>query len=454
MLSHWQRCLDCRAHSRIVSLLIRVYASGADEGQGHLFRKRSDAVVTYTVWETVQAPDIIVVVDENGNFISQSVAEPTPGPIAAAEPQIPAEAPAAMVTYAPNPADIAPPSSEPETHDVIAQEPTQESAQPGEQPAPEQHPAPVSYEPPAEEPAPVAPVEPVTPPPPAPEVNQVASANGYEFNQRSGYGIGWSNYNGDQFSTSCKDFDQADQEWAQLTDYDVVRIYGADCGQPGISFKLAKKYGKKVFVGLYWLDERFDDQIQAIVDAVADSGIGWDAVDTVSIGNEDVHRREKTPGEIIAYVQRAKGRLSEAGYNGPVVHVDSQDSILANPELCSEDAGDYIAANVHPFFNDHTPADQAGQFVRDQLELLRSCGASKRRRRSDVRVRVAEVGWPKNGDPNGEAVPGKANQRVALESIKNAAADHLIFFSAFDHKWMKDGPTTFNTEQHWGILDG
>ena len=208
-----------------------------------------------------------------------------------------------------------------------------------------------------------------------------------------------------------------------------------------------------MFVGIYWLDERLEKQIDDIIAAVKDFDLGWDAVDTISVGNEDVHRGEKTPSEVIDFVSRAKTQLRDAGYQGPVVHVDSQDRILANPELCSEAAGDYIAANIHPFFNAHNTAEHAGDFVLDQIGLLHQCGMSKRRRRDNVRVRATEVGWPKAGDANGIAVPSKDNQLTAIESIKSKEFDQLILFSAFDNKWMKDGPNTFNTEKFWGILD-
>jgi exo-beta-1,3-glucanase (GH17 family) len=237
-----------------------------------------------------------------------------------------------------------------------------------------------------------------------------------------------------------------------MADYDIVRVYGADCGEPGIALQLAKKYNKKVFMGVYWLDNRLSSEVQAIINEVESSGSGWDRIDTISIGNEDVHRREKTPGQIYDAVFTAKNQLRAAGYTGPVVHVDSQEAILANPDLCGERAGDYIAANVHPFFNAQTSADQAGDFVQKQIDLLKQCGAASHYRHSERRVRVTETGWPKNGDANGAAIPSKANQNVALDSIKSKIANDVIIFSAFNNYWMRDDSTTFNTEHYWGLL--
>jgi exo-beta-1,3-glucanase (GH17 family) len=398
---------------------------------------------------------VIEYYDEDGNFLSWGYgAAPTPPPSPISDPHIPAPAPAeALPTDQP---DVPPgPEFASVQEAPVVEEPAVEDPAPVAPPfVPELPPAPVQeLPPPAQEPAPPAPVEEAPPAVPAPEVNHAAPNPDYSFGKRSGYGIGWSNYNGDESFSECKTFEQANTEWAQLSDFDVIRIYGADCGQPGIAFELAKKYNKKVFVGIYWLDERLDEQIQEVIDGVSSSGAGWDPVDTISIGNEDVHRGEKTPAEIITIVTEARNKLKAAGYNGPVVHVDSQDQILANPGLCGEGAGDYIAANIHPFFNGHNAAEDAGQFVEDQIELLRQCGAKARRKRAGFRVRAAEVGWPKAGDVNGIAIPSKENQRIALESIKSKNLNDLILFSAFDNKWMKDGPNTFGTEKFWGILD-
>lgn len=269
----------------------------------------------------------------------------------------------------------------------------------------------------------------------------------------STYGIGWSGYKGDTSNATCKTAEDADHEWSQMQDYAIVRVYGTDCVQPYNAVQLAKKYNKKVFMGIYFLDDTMSNEVQSIIDAIQSSGARWDHIDTVSIGNEDVHRGEKTVDEIFDAITSARQQLQAAGYTGPIVHVDSQDAILANPELCGQSAGDYIAANIHPFFNPQTCAEQAGEFVQSQIDLLRQCGSTQGHRRDAIRVRVTETGWPKNGSTNGAAVPSKLNQGIAMNSIKSKIASDVIVFSAFNNYWMLDDPTTFDTEHYWGLLD-
>lgn len=267
-----------------------------------------------------------------------------------------------------------------------------------------------------------------------------------------GYGITWTGYKGSEDSSACKTAEDADREWSQLGAFSIVRLYGTDCDQPSIALSLAKKYNKKVFLGVYDLSPfAIPGQIRTIVDAANENG-GWASVDTIAIGNEDVNRGDKSPGQVIAAVNQARSLLRPAGYGGPIVHVDTQNAILAHPELCGHVAGDYIAANIHAFFNPNTPANQAGDFVAGQVDALRQCGATSWKRRN-VRVRVTETGWPKAGEANGLAVPGKSFQQAAIASIKSKLSNDVFLFSAFNNYWMKNGPGTFNAEHYWGTLD-
>lgn len=260
----------------------------------------------------------------------------------------------------------------------------------------------------------------------------------------------WTGYKGDESNSVCKTLDDADREWSQMGAFTTVRVYGTDCDQPNIALTLAQKYNKKVFLGVYWLDDRLGSQLQTIVEAIKVNGNNWGLVDSIAIGNEDVHRGGSAM-QVAGAVTKSRFVLRASGYRGPIVHVDSQDAILANPLLCTRAAGDYIAANIHAFFNPNTPAEQAGEFVSGQVDALRACGAG--RKRGNVRVRVTETGWPKDGVANGAAVPSKDNQLKAIASIKAKMGNDVFLFSAFNNYWMRDGPATFNAEHYWGILD-
>ncbi|KAI5289951.1 hypothetical protein KEM54_002828, partial [Ascosphaera aggregata] len=105
---------------------------------------------------------------------------------------------------------------------------------------------------------------------------------------------------------------------------------------------------------------------------------------------------------------------------------------------------DVLGANLHPFFNAKTKAADAGTFVKSQFELLHKVCNGKR-------VINLETGWPNAGGANGEAIPGKSEQKAAIDALIQEVGEDSVFFSYEDDGW-KD-PGQFNVEQHWGCFD-
>lgn len=254
---------------------------------------------------------------------------------------------------------------------------------------------------------------------------------------RKKYGISYSPYK----RGGCKGQEEVDQDIRQLRQFSFVRFYGIDCNQAETITKAARKNNMMVFAGLFDIDN-IDDDVQKIIDA-ADGD--WSTFHTVSVGNELVNRGQKSPAEVVGAVNSARGILRQAGYQGPVVTVDTSSQMIAHPELC--DGSDYCAANCHAFFDATQTPENAGPYVLEQARHVSE--ASK----EGKEVIITETGWPSAGEPNGAAVPSPQNQRIALKSLEESFPDGgLVFFSAFDDDWKEDNAWTFGTEQHWGLL--
>lgn len=219
-----------------------------------------------------------------------------------------------------------------------------------------------------------------------------------------------------------------------------MRFYGIDCNQAETVTHAARQNDMQVFAGLYNIDD-IETDLQKIIDA-ADGD--WSTFHTVSIGNELVNRGSKTPGEVVGTVISARRILRQAGYEGPVVTVDTFNQIIAHPELCDE--SDYCAANCHAFFDSNQTPENAGPYVLEQARhVYQATGGNKQ-------VIITETGWPSAGEANGHAVPSRQNQLKALKSLRQSFPDGgIVFFSAFDDKWKQDTPWTFGTERHWGL---
>ncbi|KAK2024798.1 cell wall glucanase [Colletotrichum zoysiae] len=242
----------------------------------------------------------------------------------------------------------------------------------------------------------------------------------------------------------CKTAEQMDADFAQLKgNYSVVRTYGTDCNQIANALPAAKKAGLELFLGIFDISS-IPTQVAIIVSAVNGD---WSLINTVSVGNELVNNGKATAQQMVTAVGETRQLLRAAGYTGPVVTVDTFVAVLANPELC--DASDYCAMNIHPFFDINTAAKDAGTFITRMVSQVQSKLSDRNKR-----IVCTETGWPWKGNANGAAIPGIEEQQLAVDSIKVAYASHaadVILFSAFNDLWKHAEAATFNAEQYWGI---
>jgi exo-beta-1,3-glucanase (GH17 family) len=266
-----------------------------------------------------------------------------------------------------------------------------------------------------------------------------ASAAEKSKTKRGKYGTSYSPYRAD---STCKGQSEVDRDIHALREFGLVRIYGVDCDQARtVSHAVRQHSHMRVFAGIYDLSH-IDGDLQTLIAAAAGD---WAIFHTVSIGNELVNKGENTPAEVIGAVNGARQSLRAAGYDGPVVTVDTFNKLIEHPDLCA--ASDYCAANCHAFFDATQTAETAGPYVAEQARLVsQAVGGGKS-------TMITESGWPYAGVPNGKAIPSKENQELAIRSLEDSFPDGgLILFSAFDDRWKQDNAWTFATEKFWGFL--
>ena len=247
--------------------------------------------------------------------------------------------------------------------------------------------------------------------------------------------ISYSPYNPDN---SCKSTSQVAQDLEGISSYGVIRLYGVDCDQ--IANVLAATKGKNVqiFAGIFSLTD-IPSQVKTITSAVNGD---WSVVNTVNVGNELVNSGTASASDVIAGISQAKGLLKAAGYNGPVVTVDTEIAMENNIGLCT--ASDYCAINCHAFFDPNTSSSGAGAFVLGWAQKISQLAGGKT-------TVITETGWPSAGDSHNKAVPSPEDQKTALASLQSAFSSNMILFSAYNTPWKKDSSATFGAERFWGI---
>ncbi|ORY15818.1 glycoside hydrolase superfamily [Clohesyomyces aquaticus] len=258
-------------------------------------------------------------------------------------------------------------------------------------------------------------------------------------------GVAWDAYTESNGANGCKSESQVADEFSAMASFKIVRTYGIDCSQVDRAVKHALANGQQLLLGFYMPNDTPAQAVQVFSNAIKQHADGnWGVVAAVTVENEGVLSKRMTASEVVNGINQARNLLKQAGYNGPVGAVETAPSLIDNPQVC--EASDFAFANIHPFFDTNTVAADAGSFVQGQIAQIEKACPNKR-------VVVMESGWPYQGQAHGKAVPSRANQKAALESLRNAFTQDLVLFSGFDSTWKAASADTFYTEQYWGFLD-
>jgi exo-beta-1,3-glucanase (GH17 family) len=358
---------------------------------------------------------------------------PPPAPVTSDVPSSPA------FTPTPEPSSVQVeqnPPNPPPNAPAPAPAPEPEPSQPAPAPSAEAAPAP----PAAQSPAPA----PESAPAPAPESNP----QGNQPTDRLGLGVTYDPFTGGEGSSRCKTDQEMDSEFDKMKSYGSVRIYGMGCNVISTAVRKTVQNNQKLMAGAYMSTrgngEDLSQVIQALKDAVDEfAGGNWDIVQLFSVENERVNDHDMTASAVVDAINNARGQLRSLGYNGPVGAVETVPATVDNPAICK--ASDVVMVNCHPFFDPNTKADDAGTFVKGQIEQVKAACDNKR-------VVITESGWPHQGDANGQAVPSPENQRKALASLRNNFDTDMFIHNAFDSLWKSDWASSFNAERYWGVI--
>ncbi|KAF2801888.1 glycoside hydrolase [Mytilinidion resinicola] len=233
--------------------------------------------------------------------------------------------------------------------------------------------------------------------------------------------------------------------------FTTVRTYSTDCGGLESIGAACKEHKVLMILGVFIKDAATfesgcDEQVGDII-TWGKAG-NWDLVAMVVIGNEAIFHEYCTAGELAAYITKAKAKIQGAGLPStvPFTTTDAVSAILEfGSALC--DSIDVLAANVQPFFTSSVYANKAGEEVKKQLEAISVvCPGPAAKGLYNL-----ESGWPTGGEQNGNAKPGKAEQRAAIKNIIEVCGHQSVIFSYGNDEWK--APGQFGVEQTWGCAD-
>ena len=203
----------------------------------------------------------------------------------------------------------------------------------------------------------------------------------------------------------------------------AVRTYQAG-GIYGKIPALAKEAGLNVAIGA-WIGKNEQEnqrEIEALKQVYLDN-IG--NIVRVIVGNEAILRNDRTPEEMIRYLESLQSEIS-----APISTAEPWHIWLKYPELANH--VDYLAVHFLPYW-ENQPVDHAIDFIVLKYNELQQAFPGKP-------IVITEVGWPSRGRTRGPAVASVANQAKFLRRFLDLAErENYTYYiiEAFDQVWKK-----------------
>ncbi|KAJ8070431.1 hypothetical protein OCU04_000805 [Sclerotinia nivalis] len=245
-----------------------------------------------------------------------------------------------------------------------------------------------------------------------------------------------------QDSGACKTAEQVSTDVALIASkgFKAIRMYSTDCSGLENIGSAAKTAGIKLIIGIFISETGCSGAASQVTDLIAWGQ--WSLVELIVVGNEAIFNGYATATELAAFISSSSSSFKSSGYSGQVTTTEPLNIWQEyTSTLCA--VVDITGANLHPFFNAQTTAENAGKFALSQLELAESICPGL----SAVNL---ECGWPSAGSCNGLACPGTSEQSIAIASIVELCGGRTTIFSYTDDYWK--APGAFNAEQHWGSI--
>jgi exo-beta-1,3-glucanase (GH17 family) len=222
--------------------------------------------------------------------------------------------------------------------------------------------------------------------------------------------------------------------------FTTIRLYGTDCDGLNSVGAAAAAAGLKMIVGVFIKADGVAGARPQIGQIVAWGNAGnWGKVVMLIVGNEAIHQGFSDGPSLAGLIGEAKAALVAAGQGGiPVSTAETVASLGQYKDvLCP--VMDVAGANIQTFFDGSVVAENAGDFVLAQLDLIKGFCPGK------SAYYNFESGWPSGGASNGASIASPQAQQAAMGSIIAKAGDRTVIFSHQDDLWKAPG-----IEQHFG----
>jgi glucan 1,3-beta-glucosidase len=216
-----------------------------------------------------------------------------------------------------------------------------------------------------------------------------------------------------------------------------VRTYSVSEGLDEVP-KIARELGLKVMLGL-WISSDAPSNDKEIAHGIALANEYADVVSAVIVGNEVLLRREQTPAQLRALIERVR-----VGTSVPVTYADVWEFWLRNPDLAQ--VSSFVTVHILPYWEDQPIG------IDHALDHVQNIYAKVQAAFPHTQIFIGETGWPSSGRPRLTAVPSLINEaRFIREFVTYAESAKIPYnlIEAFDQPWKRIQEGTVGG--YWGL---
>ncbi|KAF4548783.1 putative glycosyl hydrolases family 17 protein 2 [Elsinoe fawcettii] len=238
---------------------------------------------------------------------------------------------------------------------------------------------------------------------------------------------------------SCKTIDQWKDAFTRMKKspgpFNAARLYASsDCNTLANAVPAAMALKTKILVGVWTQDDNhFNAEKQALLNAIRDFGSSW--IVAVSVGSEDLYRKEADPNVLAQKIYDVRGMINAQGVYVPVGHVDTWTAWVDPANDVVTKACDFVGLDGYPYF-EAARIDQAAKVFMKSVRRTRSHTGSVK---PGIQVWVTETGWPVSGETfGGQAVASAQNAQSYWRALvcSGKLKDVNLFWYVESDSWM------------------
>lgn len=197
-----------------------------------------------------------------------------------------------------------------------------------------------------------------------------------------------------------------------------ARLFASsDCNTLANAVPAAIATKTKLLVGVWTEDwAHFGAEKAALLAAVKQYGHDW--ISAVSVGSEDLYRKETPASTLAGQIYDVRGMLSTVNAKTVKVgHVDTWTAWVDPANNAVIKACDFIGTDGYPYYQDSSINNAYNVFwesVQNTKDAVAKVSPGKE-------VWITESGWPISGGTRGASVPSKANAQQYWSSVACSA---------------------------------